>query len=226
MPLKILLVVATWSEANALRGIPGIIEKSGIFSFGKHQISLLVTGVGSMAVSWSMCKWLSSNPRPDLALNTGIAGSYREDIKIGEVVIPVSDCFADAGVETRRGFITLAEAGLEDADMFPFRDGKIFADNEFISGAIRKMKPVKAITVNTASGSEVTIEKMRQKYNPDIETMEGAAFFYICCREKIPFLAMRSVSNRVEPRNKDKWDIPAALGSLSEKLPEFLIMQK
>jgi len=178
-----------------------------------------------MAVSWAMTKWLSSNPMPDLALNAGIAGSYREDIIIGEVVIPVSDCFADAGIETGNGFITLAEAGLEDSDIFPFRGGKLIADNEFVARAVMKMKPVTAITVNTATGSETTIEKLRNKYNPDIETMEGATFFYICSRGKIPFLAMRSVSNRVEPRNKDKWDIPAALDSLSEKLGEFLLMQ-
>ena len=225
MSLNILVVAASSAEADVLRKIPGINEKSGIYSFGNHRISLLVTGVGSMAVSWAMTKWLSSNPMPDLALNAGIAGSYREDIIIGEVVIPVSDCFADAGIETGNGFITLAEAGLEDSDIFPFRGGKLIADNEFVARAAMKMKPVTAITVNTATGSETTIEKLRNKYNPDIETMEGATFFYICSRGKIPFLAMRSVSNRVEPRNKDKWDIPAALDSLSEKLGEFLLMQ-
>ena len=115
MSLNILVVTASSAEADVLRKIPGINEKSGIYSFGNHRISLLVTGVGSMAVSWAMTKWLSSNPMPDLALNAGIAGSYREDIIIGEVVIPVSDCFADAGIETGNGFITLAEAGLEEA---------------------------------------------------------------------------------------------------------------
>jgi len=89
---------------------------------------------------------------------------------------------------------------------------------------ISKLKQVKAITVNTSSGSEVTIERLRGKYNPDIETMEGATFFYICSKEKIPFLAIRSISNRVEPRNKDKWNIPLALNNLSEKLIDFFLM--
>jgi futalosine hydrolase len=51
--------------------------------------------------------------------------------------------------------------------------------------------------------------------------MEGATFFYICSGEKIPFLAIRSISNRVEPRDKNKWNIPVALNNLSEKLIEF-----
>jgi futalosine hydrolase len=224
MPLNILLVTATSAEADAIRKIAGISDPPDRFSFGNNQISLLITGVGSMAASWAMTKWLSSNSRPDLAINAGIAGSYKEEIKTGDVVIPVSDCFADAGIETADGFITLAEAGLEDPDMFPFRKGKIPADNGYVMMALKKIRPVRAVTVNTSSGSETTIEKMVRKYNPDIETMEGAAFFYICSNANIPFLAIRSISNRVESRNKGKWNIPLAIDTLSEALKEFLLM--
>ncbi len=104
MPIRILLVTATSAEADAIVKIAGTNAASDGFSFGNNEISLLITGVGSMAVSWAMTKWLSSNAKPDLAVNAGIAGSYREDIKIGDVVIPVSDCFADAGIETGSRF--------------------------------------------------------------------------------------------------------------------------
>ena len=86
------------------------------------------------------------------------------------------------------------------------------------------MKPVNAITVNTATGSRKTIDRLLKKYNPDIETMEGATFFYICSRENFPFLALRSISNKVETRNKDNWNIPLALNNLSEKLEDFFLM--
>jgi len=224
MPIRILLVTATSAEADAIVKLAGTNASSDRFSFGNNQISLLITGVGSMAVSWAMTKWLSSNAKPDLAVNAGIAGSYREEIKIGDVVVPVSDCFADAGIETGGGFLTLAEAGLEDPDRFPFRGGRIVAENKYVALAAGKIKPVRAITVNTATGSEATIEKMIKKYDPDIETMEGATFFYVCSCGRIPFLAMRSVSNRVEPRNRADWNISLALESLSGKLKEFFLM--
>jgi futalosine hydrolase len=217
------LITATDSEAETLKRIPGVSVTDEGFSYGKCEISLLVTGVGSIATSWAMTKWLSVNPKPELVINAGIAGSYREDIKIGDVVVPVSDCFADAGIETRSGFETLAEAGFEDPDRFPFRAGKIIADNKFISLAIKSLKPVIAITVNSVTGSQPTIDKLLKKFNPDIETMEGATFFYICTRGNLPFLALRSISNRVEPRDKNKWNIPLALDQLSEKLKEFII---
>ncbi|MCJ7447532.1 MAG: futalosine hydrolase [Bacteroidales bacterium] len=224
MPLKILLVTATSAEADALKNIPEIRIFPDGFLFGRHEIRLLVSGVGSISTAWAMTKWLSANPKPDLAINAGIAGSYREDIIKGEVVIPVSDCFADAGIEAGNDFITLAEAGLESPDKFPFKRGIIIADNKYITLAVSHLKPVRAITVNTATGSAATIEKLIRKFNPDIETMEGATFFYICTGERIPFLAIRAISNKVEPRDKSKWDIPLAISNLSEKLKEIILM--
>jgi futalosine hydrolase len=220
---RVLLVAATESEADALRKIPGIKLSHDGFILGNNEISFLITGVGSVATSWSLMKWLSANPWPDLALNIGIAGSYKDEIGIGEVVVPVSDCFADAGVEKGNSFLTLSEAGIQDPDQFPFKNGKILSEVIFNQQVINKLKQVNAITVNTSSGSAVTIERLRKKYNPDIETMEGATFFYICSGEKIPFMAIRSISNRVEPRDKKKWNIPIALNNLSEKLTEFLL---
>jgi futalosine hydrolase len=224
MSLKILLVTATQEEGEAFRKITGVNVLPAGFSYEGYDIDHLVTGVGGAATAWSLAKWFASNPKPDLVLNAGIAGSYRGDIKNGEVVIPVSDCFADAGIETGSGFQTLFDAGIDDPDRFPFTNGKIIADNEFIDLAVQRFRKVSAITVGTATGSLPTIEKLVSKFNPDIETMEGATFFYICSGEKVPFLAIRAVSNRVEPRNRNKWDIPLAIENLSDGLKEFILM--
>jgi futalosine hydrolase len=83
---------------------------------------------------------------------------------------------------------------------------------------------VNALTVGTATGSQDTIERLSAKYNPDIETMEGAAFFFVCSMEKIPFIALRAISNMVEPRNRENWDIPLALQNLTERLREVLLL--
>ncbi len=224
MPFRILVVTATDTEADTLIKTAGITNKTSGFSLGSCDLEFLITGVGGISTAWAMTKWISSNPKPDLAINAGIAGSYKPEFKSGDVVIPVSDCFADAGIETAGGFQTLFEAGLEDPDRFPFSKGKIVADNKFITMATSRLRPVNAITVNTATGSAPTIERLIEKFNPDIETMEGATFFYICSRERLHFLAIRSISNRVEPRNRDKWNIPLALNNLSEKLKEFVLM--
>jgi futalosine hydrolase len=223
MAFKILYVTATDTEAASLKRVKGIIPVTGGYRWGGLDIRTLVAGVGSVSTAWAMKQWFSINEKPDLAINGGIAGSFKADIRNGDVVMPLSDCFADSGIEDGENFITLFEAGLANADEFPFQDGRLSADPIYCERFKGILKPVAAITVNTATGSEATMNKLQKKFNPDIETMEGATFFYLCSREKIPFLALRAISNRVEQRNKNKWNIALALDNLSEKLNEVFL---
>jgi len=223
MSYKILCVSATTEEAAVVSRIAVKSPTAGCFITGGHEISLLVTGVGSVSTAWSMKQWLCLNPVPDIAVNIGIAGSYRDEIRTGEVVLPVSDCFADLGIEANEGFVTASEAGLIHPDEFPFSGGILKAENRFVEKAATIIRPVNAITVNTVSGTSRTIEKMKRKFNPDIETMEGATFFYICARENMPFIAIRAISNRIEIRDRKNWNISLALDNLAESLGNFLL---
>lgn len=223
MEFKVLFVTASEAEAEVLDKIEGIKKAGGVYRLGKFRISQVTAGVGSVSTAWEMQKWLSVNEKPDLAINAGIAGSFRKEIGIGEVVMPVTDCFADAGVEDGDSFLTLAEAGLAGANVFPFNEGRISSDPRYSERLNRIIKPVVSITVNMATGSTLTRDKLVRKFNPDIETMEGATFFYICSREKIPFFALRAISNMVEVRNKANWNIKLALINLSGKLNEIIL---
>lgn len=218
--MKILIIFATAHEAGSIKDW----EAEESYLAGQHEISVLVTGVGSVATAWAMKKWLQNNGNPDIAVNAGIAGSYSENIGIGEVVMPVSDCFADLGIETDTGFIPLKDTYLMEPNKFPFTGGNIICDNEFTEKLKPYFRAVKAITVNMSSGSEKTIERLKAHFNPDIETMEGAAFFYVCSMEKIPFIALRAVSNRVGATERRNWNIPLAINNLSEKLKELLTL--
>ena len=223
MSFKILYVTATSAEADTIKKINDLI----LFPDGYHlrdiEISQLITGVGSISTAWAIKQWLSMNEKPDLAINGGIAGSFRDEYGTGDVVMPVTDRFADAGIEDGNNFLTLAEAGLAGTNEFPFRNGSLNADKKYFDIMNSLVRPVNAITVNTATGTETTRNKLVQKFNPDIETMEGATFFYICSRENIPFMALRAISNMVGPRDKSKWKILLALDNLSYKLNEIIL---
>ncbi len=224
MSTSVLIIFATNTEAQVLQKISGMDLTDKGYRFGGTEVRVVVTGIGGIATAWTMKEWLSNNTYPDLAINAGIAGSYSDRLKIGEVVMVKTDCFADMGIESGGKFLTLAEAGLMDPDIFPFKGGVISSENRFIDGTAITTRKVRAITVNTCSGSAETILKLRNKFNPDIETMEGATFFYICAREKISFLGVRSISNMVEPGNRNSWNIPLALENLAEKMREILLM--
>jgi futalosine hydrolase len=224
MVTSVLLVAATSAEAEIVNRIKGIVPVEDGFRFGDFSLNVLVTGAGGMSTAWAMKQWLTVNPVPDLVINIGIAGSYSGNILKGDAVMVGTDCFADLGIESGDNFMTLAEAGLENPDAFPFEAGVIKCENRYSKLIEPVIKKVKAITVNTCTGSQKTTDRLRKKFNPDIETMEGATFFYICSREKIPFLAVRSISNEVGPRNRDSWDIPLALNRLTEMMNKILML--
>jgi futalosine hydrolase len=226
MSFKVLYVTATAPEGATLDRIPGLEHFREGYRFGKLEINSLVTGIGSVPTAWSLKQWIDINGKPDLAINGGIAGSFKDEFVVGDVVMPFTDCFADAGIEDGDNFLTLCETGMISSDAFPFRNGLIYSDPYYKEKIISIIKPVNAITVNTATGSENTRRKLLKKFNPDIETMEGATFFYICSMEYLPFLALRAISNKVEPRNKNNWNIPLSLNNLSEKLFEVLLTLK
>lgn len=223
MSFTILVVAATSSEVDILKRISGIIPFNDAYMYANIKVKPLISGIGSVSTSWTMKQWISVHGKPDLALNIGIAGSYNDALSIGEVVTPVSDIFADAGIEDGEDFLTLSEAGLISAGEFPYNKGLLVADTRHGIKFKSHLKSVKAITVNTATGSETTRQKLIEKFNPDIETMEGATFFYICAMEDIPFMALRAISNRVEVRNKNNWNIPLALENLTKTISEIML---
>jgi futalosine hydrolase len=223
MSFKILYVASTATEAGVLEKLEGFRKWHGGYRSGNIEITPLIAGVGSISTAWAMKQWIAQNERPNLAINAGIAGSFKNEIGKGSVVMPVTDCFADSGIEDGDNFLTLSEAGLAGADEFPFRKGLLHANINYTEKLKDLLLPVSAITVNTASGSIRTIDKLVMKFNPDIETMEGATFFYICTRECIPFLAVRAVSNIVEPRNRNNWNIGLAIDNLTVRMNEIVL---
>ncbi len=218
MSFNILFVTATSVEADALRKITTLSDSVNKLSAGNCFFDLLITGIGPVATTWAVTKWLATNKCPDLVVNAGIAGSFRDEIMIGEVVIPVSDCFADIGIEVGTGFKTLAEAGLENPDRFPFSAGKLISSNKFVDRISKRIRTVNAISVSTSTGTLETRQKLFAKFDPDIETMEGASFFYTCLKANVPFIAVRSISNIVEERDISRWNINLALDNLALEL--------
>ena len=140
-----------------------------------HGVELLVTGIGMTNTALQLGAYFAQQ-KPDLAVSIGIAGTFRETIKIGEIVEVQEEIFGDMGAESPDGFLDLEEMG------FPLtRVGDKSVFNRLIHPATDScgIPQVRALTVNKVHGRAASIQEMRNKWNPDIESMEGAAFFQI-----------------------------------------------
>jgi futalosine hydrolase len=219
--MKILITSATWLEIEMLADeLNPVFESRNFLKAGrvnKHNIDFLITGIGTVFTTFSLTKFLYQN-RYDMIINTGIAGSLNSNLKIGDVVNVVSEEFADLGVEKREEFLTLFESGFVNLDEFPFKGGILNAT--FDNLAFDPLKKVKGLTSNISHGNTMTIKKIKSKYKADIESMEGAAVFYVSINSGIPCCEIRSVSNFVEPHDSTSWNIPLSLENLKERLME------
>jgi futalosine hydrolase len=222
--LEILIVFATKSEAESLfevfhnKNVTKITKDT--FLLKNCNAEILISGIGIHSTTYYLTKKLGSKSY-DLVINAGICGSFNEDINIGDCVSVISDEFADLGIVNSRGnFSTLFEEKILKLNQSPYDNGKIY--NQLKLNVDTELRKVTAITVNTVSGSDEQIAARLQKFNPDIETMEGAAAAYVCKCEKIDFLQIRAVSNIVEARNKAEWDIPLAINNLGDELFRIL----
>lgn len=219
---KILIVAATWMEARLLADeFEFVDEKSSFlknFTYKGSEIDILVSGIGTTFTTFHLTNTLASKEYSQV-INIGIAGSLSREFKIGQVVNVASEEFADLGIEDRGEFLTLFDSGFLLADEFPFKDG-ILKNNsvEFDSG----LPLVRGITSNKSSGCQPGINELFTKFNAHIESMEGAAVFYVCKWMGVPFLEIRAISNYIEPRDSSKWDIPLALENLNRSVLKVL----
>ena len=84
------------------------------------------------------------------------------------------------------------------------------------------LKQVRGITVNTVHGNRQSIGAITERLRPQVESMEGAAFFYACNDARLPSLQLRAISNTVEERNTANWNIPVAVENLNKHLVGLL----
>ncbi|HEY4784651.1 MAG TPA: futalosine hydrolase [Bacteroidales bacterium] len=216
--MNILLVSATMREVEPL--IEHFRLKSVQMNMlsGKsnsNKIDCLISGVGMMATTYSLTKTLAKK-KYHLIINGGIAGSFHDNYIPGSVVEVINEHLADFGVDDNGIFRHVFEEKFIERDDFPFRDGVLM--NPVKHHFTNHLPNTTGVTVNVASGSTERIGTIKEKFNPDIETMEGAAVFYVALQQHLPFVEIRSVSNFVEPRNRKNWKVPLAIEKLNSAL--------
>jgi futalosine hydrolase len=212
--VRVLIVAATAPEVapllSNLTPAAGHAARMTTFQRGTHHIDVLTTGVGMVATA-TWCSRALVTGDYDLALNVGMCGTFDRLLALGTVVHVTTDRFAELGAEDGARFLTIHDLGLLDANEFPFTAGTVVNAEPPRSGVLQSLPAVTAITVSTVHGDDESIARARRRFSPQVESMEGAAFMYACLVHGLPFAQLRSVSNVVERRNRDAWNLPEAI---------------
>ncbi len=211
--MKLLIVAGTRKEIEPLEEY--LLQEDKKRKFCNHAIELMITGPGSTFTAYHLGKTLPAD-NWDLAINFGICGSFKSELQIGTTVNVQMDIFGDLGAEDDNDFLDLFKLKLLGLNDFPFENGWISNWFKEEKKTLNDLHMVKGISVNTVSGNEHTISRIIKNYDPDIESMEGAAFFYCCRKQSVPCLQIRAVSNYVEKRDKSKWNNNVAIANLND----------
>ena len=214
--MRVLVVAATRAEvAPLISHFSNPIAHNRVLSglFGPHKIDVLLTGVGMVATAVWATRALAIGGY-DVALNLGVCGSFNASLPSPRAVHVTSDAMSELGVEDGPAFLTLQDIGLLPSDEFPWTAGRIVNTEPPPLPGLSSLPSVTGITVNTVHGDEASIAAVRARYAPDVESMEGAAFMYACLVAGVPFAQVRTVSNRVERRNRDAWNMTGAVDEL------------
>ncbi|UAY50736.1 futalosine hydrolase [Ferruginibacter albus] len=203
----ILLVAATEFE------IPSFMNKEDA------HLDVLIGGIGIASTIYHLQKRLHQFDY-DLIIQAGIAGAFDNSLSLGETVLIKQDAFGDMGMEEKNNFTPVFRSGFMNANEFPFNEGWLTNENKILNQS--QLKTVGAVTVNKVTDSIIQKEQLLKNFSPVVESMEGAAFHYVCLQENIPFIQLRSISNYVGERDKSKWKMKDAVINLNNELHKLI----
>jgi futalosine hydrolase len=220
--MKILLVSATTMEVkmflNECRFLKAANDNLKTYEFDGVVFDLLLTGLGTTFTAFHLTTTLHKNAYR-IIINAGIAGTLSDELHIGDVVNVVDEEFADLGIEEETDFLTLFDSGFMQPDEFPFENRILRSDR---LPYVRHLARVKGITANVSHGRRSSVAEIKSRFTAKVESMEGAAIFYVCRWFGMPFMQIRAISNYVAPRAEAQWDIPLALENLKNTLSVLL----
>ena len=174
-----------------------------------HALQL---GVGKVEASLALTRRLSAE-RPEVVIGFGVSGAFPDrGLSVGDVCIVDEETFADEGLVTGEGFEDLVGLGLASAQRWvadPQWTARVAA---VLPGALH----VRGTTVSTISGTDAVASAYAARTHAATESMEGAAVARVCEAFDVPWVQVRSISNRVGDRARGGWDLSLAKARLHE----------
>lgn len=227
----IVLAAATRMEMGAV--LAGFLPQEsapgeGCWKFASHagrRLCLLVTGIGPVNAGLSLGLLLGAQQGLAGVCNLGVSGSFDlQRFPLESAAVPVQEIWPEFGLRTDTEVLPeglrLAQApgGLRG------QPGPVFdrlflqprADAAAMGLALPEDIP-EAVSLSVAgvTASAGLAQEFQTRYQAQLENMEGFALAYACLRRNLPFVAVRSVSNRVGSRSKEDWRLKPALARLS-----------
>jgi len=157
---------------------------------------IVVSGIGPVEAALATARALADDP-PDAVIGIGIAGA--QTLPHGSIAVGSESVYCDV---------------LDPAARIP-RVHRIEPDADLLAAARHALPHAHVVPIATTArvGGGAACE---------VEAMEGFAVLRAASLAGVPALEVRSISNAVAERNRDRWQVDDALEALRAALPPLL----
>lgn len=227
---KIGIIGAMELEVEALKAkmqVKNIVEKASMKFFegvlnGKAVV-IVQCGIGK--VNAGICvQVLSDLFGVDAVINTGVAGSLRAEINIGDIVVSADACEHDMDVTA---------LGYKQGIIPQMKESFFKADRTLVEQAIavcREVNPdIQVYEGRVLSGDQfISGEEIKNKlidmFDGSCTEMEGAAIAHSAFLNNIPYVVIRAISDKADgSAHMDYPEFERAAAAHSAKLVETLV---
>lgn len=215
--MKVVISAATSGEL-----MPTYLAINPLYTNESTHLKVLFhqSGVGMLSTAVSLTR-MSLKVEPDIIIQIGIAGTFNTSLPLGETVVVDEEILGDMGVQEDNKWKDIFDLKLTDNNFPPFEKRKL-VNPHLLKYNLLKLPEVRAITMNEISTDVLRIKQLIKKYNPVLESMEGAALHYVCRELNIPFIQIKSISNYIGDRDKHNWKLKEAITNVNQTLLKYV----
>ena len=215
------------AELKSKMELKNVVDKAGMqFHEGvlnRKDVVIVQCGIGK--VNAGICvQILADIFAVDAVINTGVAGSLRAEINIGDIVVSADACEHDMDVSA---------LGYEPG-IIPQMETSFFkADRKLAEEAIsvcREVNPeINVYEGRVVSGdqfiSDGTVkDRLIQQFDGSCAEMEGAAIAHAAFLNKLPYVVLRAISDKADgSAHMDYPEFERAVAAHCAKLVENLV---
>lgn len=181
----------------------------------------LVTGVGQVETAVRLTAFLAGAPRlPVAVVNFGVAGAYvfddREGAGLLDICLAEREVLADFGLCFDEEIQSLRGQSFTVIDTFDVDEGLRHRAEIVLGAAAIPFRRGVFATVNCVSSTRRRGAMVAGPHQALCENMEGAAAARACMHYELPMLELRCISNLVEDRQQQKWQLRQACARCGE----------
>ena len=215
--------IASRLDSSVCQLVTGLRVLNG--SIAGREVTVAEAGMGAVNTAHTLTRALQV-ARPSFVLQVGVGGAYANaGLDVGDLAVADEECYGDVGVRTQNGWQGAEFIGIpivqkaENAyyNRFPVDVELARRARELLTAASWKtvrapfVKSGPFVTVQECSGTTVLAAERSGLFGAAVcENMEGAAAAHICLLYDVPFVEVRGISNLVEDRQRESWDLQGA----------------